>query len=115
DAQLRLAGGTEPCSGRLELLYNGTWGTVCDSGWDALDAEVVCRQLGCGFARAAVPSGHFGEGDGPPLLDNVRCNASERALWSCPAHAISATIGAKRCRQREGAGVVCTGESLVWA
>ncbi|XP_043542159.1 deleted in malignant brain tumors 1 protein-like, partial [Chiloscyllium plagiosum] len=110
DAKLRLAGGADPCSGRVELQYNGTWGTVCDSGWDRLDAEVVCRQLGCGFARAAVPGGHFGEGEGHPLLDNVRCNASERAIWSCPAHTISTSIGAKSCRQREGAGVICTDE-----
>ena len=44
---MRLIGiGVSATEGLVEICVLGTWGTVCDNGWDDNDARVVCRQLG---------------------------------------------------------------------
>ena len=37
---LRLKGSNVPGQGRLEVYYNGQWGTVCDDEWGQSEARV---------------------------------------------------------------------------
>ena len=42
---LRLTGGSDS-EGRVEVCIDGVWGLVSFFGWNTVDAQVVCRQLG---------------------------------------------------------------------
>ena len=46
DGDVRLINGTSATEGTVEICADGVYGTVCDDRWSALDATVVCRQLG---------------------------------------------------------------------
>ncbi|KAJ8343059.1 hypothetical protein SKAU_G00329870 [Synaphobranchus kaupii] len=100
---VRLVNGNSRCEGRVEVQHNGTWGTVCDDDWDMVDANVVCRQLGCGSAVAVATSSAHGQGSGPILLDNVDCKGGERDLGQCG----SLGWGIHNCYHYEDVAITC--------
>ncbi|KAL1275648.1 hypothetical protein QQF64_035271, partial [Cirrhinus molitorella] len=100
---LRLSGGEGRCSGRLEVYHNAVWGSVCDDQWDISDAQVVCRQLGCGAALRADGNSVFGAGEGVVWLNRVECRGNEIHLWDCPLSLKNHTD----CSRKEHAGLTC--------
>ena len=107
DGQLRLVGGSSYNEGRVEVNYNGEWGTVCDDGWWYYNnAYVICRQLGFGEYGFSYYGAYFGQGSGPIWLDSVICTGTESKLASCGHLGFNVT---RSCSHSEDVGVRCYG------
>ena len=77
---LRLVDGNGFSTGRLEVLHEGVWGTVCDDGWSQINSVVACRELG--FSTGTFTS-EFPRGRGQIWLDDVACTEADRSLKLC--------------------------------
>ncbi|NXE55999.1 MARCO protein, partial [Casuarius casuarius] len=95
---IRIAGGGS--RGRVEILHNGSWGTICDDSWDSRDATVVCRMLGYSRAISAFTAS---AGTGEIWLDEVNCGGNEHSILDCAKPG----WGLHNCSHSEDAGVEC--------
>ena len=100
---VRLSNGRVPSQGRVEVLWDGHWGTVCDESWDDKDAEVVCRQLGYSGGVIVDPE-EFGYGCGQIWLNDVECQGNEATLAACE----HPPLGVNDCSHEHDAGVWCS-------
>ena len=101
--KVRLSDGADDMEGRVEVYYNGSWGTVCDDDWDTKDAMVVCRMLGFPMNAVALRNAAFGPGRGTIILDHVECNGVEESLAECQHRGFINSD----CHHRDDAGVRC--------
>ena len=99
---VRLFGGDNRCSGRVEINDGEGWKSVCDSHFSAKAADVVCRDLQCG--RAVTRANPSAEGTGPIWDRELHCVANESRLSSCPM----GTPQDQPCTQTSTAAVSCT-------
>ena len=98
---VRLMNGRSPREGRVEILYNGQWNTICDDSFKLEEAQVVCRQLGYDTDNVVPRSyAYYGEGSGP--IQQVQCSGWEYTLDHC-----SLSSGDSVCSHSEDAGVEC--------
>ncbi|KAM4623673.1 scavenger receptor cysteine-rich type 1 protein M130-like [Polymixia lowei] len=104
ESWVRLVNGTDRCSGRVEVYHGGQWGTVCGDSWSLSDAKVVCKELGCGQARAAPGGAYFGQGNGPIWQADHHCFADEMSLMRCSLNGFNTTS----CGHNQDAAVICS-------
>ena len=96
--QIRLSGSAR--HGRVEVLYDGLWGSVCDDGWSDANAKVVCKQIDSA-GGIAIP--RLGGGSGPIWMQGVRCVGNESSLGNCAFRG----LGVHNCSHAQDAGVEC--------
>ena len=82
---VRVQGGSQPYNGRVEVMYNGEWGTICNSGWDLNDARAFCRQLGYVdvISTGLVSDFLYAGGTGRIWQKNVDCTGQETRFGAC--------------------------------
>ena len=106
---VRLVGGSGPNEGRVEVFYDGEWGTVCDDGFNDTDADVVCRELGYPGATRYSCCAAYGQGNGPIWLNEVACNGTEASLHNCSHNG----YGIHNCVHGDDVGVVCKTQGML--
>ena len=103
DGSLRLVDGPSEIEGRIEVYYDGEWGTMCDDSFHYRDGNVICRQLGYEAAAALFYRARFGQGEGPIWIDQIACDDSDDSILDCRHNG----WGINDCSHREDAGVRC--------
>ncbi|KAK2512286.1 hypothetical protein Q9233_016362 [Columba guinea] len=73
------------CSGRLQVFYNGTWGSVCSNSMTPDTVSLVCKELGCGDGGSLEADLPYGRVSGPAWLDYVQCEKGTSSFWQCPS------------------------------
>ncbi|TKS80524.1 Scavenger receptor cysteine-rich type 1 protein M130 [Collichthys lucidus] len=103
---VRLLNGTSLCSGRLEVKSDQSdqrWSSVCEADFDQQDAQVVCRELGCG-APSVLQGALYGEVEAPMWTKEFQCGGHESALLDC------GSSGSTRnsCSPGKAVGLTCS-------
>ncbi|XP_062507211.1 scavenger receptor cysteine-rich domain superfamily protein-like [Corticium candelabrum] len=80
---LRLVGGSTEAEGSIEILRNNQWWTICDDGWDDVDALVVCQELGYPGVLKSHRNSFYGRGNRTIWASDFKCNGSETTLNQC--------------------------------
>ena len=82
---VRVQNGTQAYNGRVEVMYNGEWGSICNTGWDINDARAFCRQLSYVdvISTGVVSDYSYATGSGRIWQTNVDCTGQERTFGEC--------------------------------
>jgi len=91
-------------SGRLEVIHDHVWGTVCKNGFTINDALVVCRQMHLWNGAVLLPESIGGTGSGQIWMSEVMCEGGEPEVEECAFGG----WGLHSCTHAMDVGVNCT-------
>ncbi|KAL5022242.1 hypothetical protein ScPMuIL_001397 [Solemya velum] len=104
---IRLMHGNGVHEGRIEILHDNQYGTICNNKFDEAAARVACRMLGFdpNGGVKLYNSTKFGEGKEEIWLDQVSCDGSERRIEDCE----HGPWGEHHCEHDQDVGLACLG------
>lgn len=115
DTNVRLLGGKSDKEGRLQVKVDGKWGTVCNYGWNVVNAALACHQLGLVLnphdwylERSEIPLAGISE---DIVLSNVKCTEEDLDLSKCKSEKVGDFEGS--CSHDNDVGIRC--HDPVWA
>ena len=82
------------------VKYNNEWGTVCDDGFETVDAQSACHTLG--FSGGSFTHGEYV--DGEIWMDEVNCASSTTNFLTCSHNG----WGVENCSHSEDIILTCT-------
>ncbi len=92
---------------------NQLWSSVCEDDFDLRDAEVVCRELGCG-TPSVLQGALYGEVGPPMWFKEFQCEGNESALLDCR----SSDSARDNCSAAKSVEFTCSGRrgaaALIW-
>eukprot|EP00794_Sanderia_malayensis_P005465 gene5465-6148_t len=103
EPEVRLVGGPSKMIGRVEVKVKNKWYGVCGIGFTNRAAEIVCRELGLGYAKRGFSSASYGFAHRIAMSD-IKCSGDENSLKDC--HHAGYFRGG--CRYYEMASVECS-------
>ena len=113
--EVRLRGGYTDAEGRVEVLRDGSWGTITSDQWSLAEASVVCRMLG--YPAAFDLPSYFGflvgSGSRDILLYDVKCWGMENNLGYCN-YSEAPTEDYQSGAKKNVAAVNCTNTCKYW-
>ncbi|XP_021369811.1 deleted in malignant brain tumors 1 protein-like [Mizuhopecten yessoensis] len=110
---VRLVNGHSTYTGRVEILQNGRWGTICDDAFGDEEAQAVCRIFGKKYGTA---NAYFGAGTGAIYVDELDCSPSYSS--DIDALLLGSTLcsfngwGINDCSHSEDVGVWCLSQEI---
>lgn len=107
DLELRLIGGGSRCAGVVEVEIQKIVGKVCNRVWTLQEADIACKQLGCGSAVETSSIMYSKTKPSKVWLEVVNCNGNETSLWDCK----NSQWSEETCSYGE-AKVTCSGKTF---
>lgn len=106
EISVRLVGGPDNSTGRVEVKHYGVWGTICSAQFKKQDADVLCSMLKYNKSLQILQDGVYGQGKGPVWLHNLQCAGNEPTIRFCQA-----AWAQNKCEHKNDVAISCLGSA----